>query len=289
MFFIPYKLASKTLTPISFIFIVYLFSILFNALLLLLQTLGKTQGKRLEIQKGILDNTSMKHNLIAGLIFGASSVFGNIAIGKSLEHINAGITVLVFRSDLMLVILLGFIFLKEKLSSRFIIGFILGVSGFIILNLEHTGSIFDLNPLTWALVGALNFAFIQIALKKIVHKIHPVFLNLIRLISGSIITWMLPSFHAMWSHIQEFHIYLAGTAAFFGPFLSRNLQIYALKHIPISEHVLFTMITPVIVLILSWFIWNDIPTPLSLLGALIIFVGISCPFLPVVCLRKEPI
>ena len=258
-------------------------------MLLLLQKIQQKQKQKntLGPQKGILHNINMKYNLIAGLIFGGSSVFGNVAIGKSLEHVNAGLTVLVFRSDLMLVILLGAIFLKEKINNRFVFGFILGVSGFILLNLEHTGTIVELNPLTWAFLGALTFAFVQIALKKIIHKIHPVLINLIRLISGAVITWMLPSFHPLMNHVQTLHIYLAGTAAFFGPFMSRNLQIYALKSIPVSEHVLFTMITPVIALILSWLLWNDIPTPLSLLGALIIFVGIIWPLSPWIFFKKK--
>ena len=222
----------------------------------------------------------MRVNLAAGLIFGASSVFGNFAIGKSLEQVNAGLTVLVFRSDLMLVALLGAILLKERLNIHFVMGFILCISGFIILNIAQVGGmegVFRFTPLTWAFLGALNFALVQIALKKIIHQINPVLLNMIRLLSGLVLMGLLPPFSLIMRDLATNYIYLAAASAFFGPFASRNLQMYALKHIPVSEHILFTMITPVITLILSWFLWDDIPKTLSLVGGMIIFVGISWP------------
>ena len=219
----------------------------------------------------------MRVNLLGGLIFGASSVFGNFAIGKSLEQVNAGLTVLVFRSDLMLVVLLGAIFLKERLNVHFVMGFILCISGFIILNIAQVGTVFQFTPLTWAFLGALNFALVQIVLKKIIHQINPVLLNMIRLVSGLVFMGLLFPFSLIMGDPARSHIYLAAASAFFGPFASRNLQMYALKHIPVSEHILFTMITPVITLILSWFLWGDIPKTLSLLGGMIIFIGISWP------------
>ncbi len=268
MFFVPYKLALQTLTPILFIWLVYLFSILFNTLLIILQSI---QNKN----KNFFKTINIRYNLIAGLVFGISSVFGNVAIGKALEHTSTGLAILVLRSDVILVILLGVLFLGEKLNKHFIIGFILSISGFFILNIEQTESFFEFTPLTWAFLGALNFAIIQIALKKNIDKIHPTFINLVRVISGAIIIILLPTFKLMLIDVNILHLLLAGAAAFFGPFMSRNLQIYALKYIFVSEHTLLIMITPVIALILFWLILNEIPTLMSLLGGIIIFIGIS--------------
>ena len=220
-----------------------------------------------------------KITILNGILFGIISVIGNYAIGRSLEGVNPGLIVVILRSQVIWVILMGILFLKEKVNGSFMIGCAIAFIGFYILNNEKIKGGIGLESILWGLLAAISFSFIQIVIKLIIHKINPISMNLIRLISGLMIILCLPSF---WEHTLSLnfsHWWLAFLAAFFGPSLSRNLQMYSMMYIPVSQFILFTMITPVVTILLAWMIWEDIPGNMSLIGGMIILMGVSLPVL----------
>ena len=279
LFFIPYKMASFSIAPLPFIFIVYVFSSFFSVLYLGYSILCTRNLKGAKGGSSILGAGSWKNNLFTGGIFGVLSVIGNYSIGKSLDGSNAGLSVIVLRFQVIFVMLMGIIFLKEKLHFSFISGLLLSMIGFIMLKYQETSSILSISPFTWALVAAISFSSVQIILKVSIHKIDPLAVNLIRILSGIVFMLALPAFWVQKSAISTEHVYLALVSSFFGPFLSRNLQMFSMKHVPVSEFILFSMITPVLVLFLSWVLWNEVPHKWAIAGGFTILSGISLPII----------
>ena len=281
MFFIPYKLASFLITPLPFIFMTYIFSSLFNGIYLAFSLLRVQAGN--SDQRHTKGNApkfvSWQNTIFVGIIFGVLSVFGNYAIGRSLEGTNAGLSAIVLRFQVILVMLMGIMLLKERLHFSFIAGLILSIAGFVILEYEQTKTILEISPFTWALTAAFSFSSVQIILKIFIHKIDPVLVNSIRLLSGIVLMLCLPSFWMQRNLLALEHIYLALIASFFGPFLSRNLQMFAMKHIPVSEFILFSMTTPVLIIFLSWVFLGETPSMLAITGGFIILGGVSSPVL----------
>ena len=179
MFFIPYKEASFDVKTLHFVYLIYIFSAIFNGVPLIFR------------KKKILWNRFI---LWGGILFGLLSVFGNFSIGKSLENINPGLTVIALRSQVIIVTLLGVIFLGERLKFPFILGLFLTILGFTLLNLKEASPPHHFSSLIWALSAAFSFAFVQIMVKKMMEKIDPMGLNFVRLSMGLLFMLCLPAF-----------------------------------------------------------------------------------------------
>ncbi|MGK0291579.1 MAG: drug/metabolite transporter (DMT)-like permease, partial [bacterium] len=72
---------------------------------------------------------------------------------------------------------------------------------------------------------------------------------------------------------------LAFISAFFGPTISRVLQMYALRYIPVSQSILFGMLTPIFTLFLAWGLFSHLPSVIQMVGGILILIGISIPVL----------
>ena len=214
MFFLPYKSASFSIAPLPFIFMIYIFSSLFNGLYLVLSGNSGQKGGKDKVSKF----NSWQDTILVGIIFGVLSVFGNYAIGRSLEGTNAGLSAIILRFQVVLVMLMGIILLKERLHFSFIAGLVLSSAGFIILKHEHTSTTLEASPFAWALAAAISFSSVQIILKVFIHRIDPILVNLVRLLSGLVLMLFLPSFWIQKNILALEHVYLALTASFFWSF-----------------------------------------------------------------------
>ena len=73
-----------------------------------------------------------------GLIFALLSILGHIAIGKSLEGIGPSLTTVILRTQIILVMLLGWLVLKERLNRFLLPGATLWNKPFYLWNaLDH--------------------------------------------------------------------------------------------------------------------------------------------------------
>ncbi|MBF0277370.1 MAG: DMT family transporter [SAR324 cluster bacterium] len=263
VFFIIYKKGLETTTPDVFTLAMYVvgFVILFL-------------GNRLKKEKIQLNKTTFW----GGVIFALLSVLGHIAIGKSLEGVGPSITTVILRTQIILVMFLGWLILKEQLNRFLLPGAIVAIAGFIWMNYNGEQKNFAELPFyLWGFCAALCFGVSQVMVKAIIHKINPIIMNLLRSFFGML---ALSSFPGVFSALLELTMIewtLAGGAALFGPTLARILQMYALRYIPVSQAILFSMLTPVFTLLMSWFLLKIFPSSQQLLGAGIILAGVMIP------------
>ena len=210
--------------------------------------------------------------LTVGTIFGLLSIIGNYSIGRALEWSNTGITVIILRIQIIFVIIMGFIFLKEKLHYMFFIGVAISLLGLLTFNIETIGIPVHSHTVYWGIFAASCFAIANIIIKKNIKDINILGINLLRLLVGVI---GIPLFMEEFQILELPYIGLAFLAGLFGPNLSRLVQMYVMKELPVSHVISFTMITPVATIILSWLLFDDVPSLAHLCGGTLILFGIT--------------
>jgi len=131
----------------------------------------------------------------------------------------------------------------------------------------------------WVLIAMLCFASTHIIVKVSVRTQNPERLKLLRNLMSAIMIGFIPGRVQDLASLEPFEWLLIGISAIFGPVLSRTLNMHALKLIPVSIFILFSMLTPVFALFLSWLFLDDIPSFTAIIGGVIVLAGISLPLI----------
>lgn len=221
-----------------------------------------------------------RETLIAAVIFGILSFAGNLFTGHSLETVSPPITSVILRTQTIMIILLSGVVLKEKLSFYLIGGAIIAIFGIgIISSAQGSFTIHDMMGIIWAALSALSFAVIQLVNKFYIERIHPLSLNLIRMVIATIFAMIfLPNL----KDIFLLTPYLWGLCAFasiFGTTISRLASLHALKYIPVSHSTLISTTTPVFTLLISALVIQDWPSSLEMTGGIVVILGLSLPLI----------
>lgn len=265
MFFIPYKMAVKTTTPDVFTLGVYMVSLLLNIIPISFQV------KKINFDKTLITGA---------LIFAILTVSGNCAAGKALEYINSPLTVVVLRTQVLFVMFAGLILFKEKISVWLWFGCVFSLAGIVVTSYSEDGwQVLKWSGILWGLFAMLSFGLINILIKSIVNKTNPIMLNFLRMFFTVLLIAVIPGRVQSVFNLSGYQWWLISLSAFFGPVVSRSLAIYSLKYIPISRFIVFTMLTPVFTLFLSWIIIGTLPSLYETIGGIIIISGILIPLL----------
>lgn len=263
MFFIPYKKALQTTAPEVYILAIYIAGFVFN--------LGASTLKKEAFR-------ITKATFYGAIAFALLSVVGNYAIGKAMAGIDPAVTIVIARTQIIMVMIMGWLLLRERLHFLLIPGVIIAFIGFFIMSYDPNATVGgELSFYLWAIASAFCFGASQIMTKAIIHKIAPITLNHLRLLFGGIIIACSPGvFSAVLQLDLEIWV-LAATSALFGPTLSRVSYMYAVRYIPVTQSILFTMLTPFFALLLAWLTLGIFPSQREILGGSIMIIGIFIP------------
>ncbi len=219
-----------------------------------------------------------KPTVWGAIVFALLSLLGNYANGKSMIFVSAPVTAVTMRMQIVMVMIMSWILLKEKINIFLWIGSLLTMVGIITMSYTQNGfEIAQSTGIFWALLAAICFATVQVMTKRIIHQIEPISLNILRLLIAVAIFAFLPGRVTMLLELPLEGWLLISIAALFGPTLSRILQMYAIKHMELSSFIIFTMLTPIFALFLSMLILKDLPSIHEIAGGVIILLGIMIP------------
>ena len=263
LFFVPYKKALESTEPLVFILAVYLI------------------GFVLSLSGSIVKREALSYNkktLWGAAVFGLLSVVGNYAIGRSMLGIDPAITVVLTRVQVIMVMYLGWFFLKEQLTPLLVPGAIIALSGFVWMNYSENLSVEgELIYYLWALGAAFCFGSSQVVMKSIIHDISPITVNHLRLLLGSACMCLVPGVVQSLMALQMEIWLLAAGSALFGPTISRLCYMYSIRYIPVSQATLFILLTPVFTMLVSLLVLDILPTTRQLTGGAVIMLGILLP------------
>ena len=181
----------------------------------------------------------------------------------------------------ILVLILSYFFLKEKVTLKKILGIIIGFSGavFLILNTSKTGMNAPNIPLgnSFFLLNASAYAGYLIVVKPLTSK-YNIFtimkwLFLIGLILSAPITYN-QFVEVNWLELPWFAIWRMGYVVIGTTFLTYLFNIYALKTLSPTTVGSFIYLQPIITIIFALITANDTLDSIKLFSCLLVFIGV---------------
>ena len=192
--------------------------------------------------------------------------------------INSGIIITL---SPVLVLILSYFFLKERITIKKILGILIGFSGavFLILNSSKTGINAPNIPLgnSFFLLNASAYAGYLIVIKPLTKK-YNIFtlmkwLFLIGLILSSPITYN-QFVEVNWTELPWFAIWRMGYVVIGTTFLTYLFNVYALKTLSPTTVGSFIYLQPIITIIFALITGNDFLDATKLVSCLLVFIGI---------------
>ena len=266
IFAIPYRLSLENADPLTAVCGIFIWALFFS------------------FPGAWISRKRMVYSLKIGCITlttALSGLLGNYSACQSLAQDSPTLFSLLSRSEIIIAIILSWIFLKEWISTRVWIALIFICFGILVMKFESLN--FELNEWSaslWALLSAFSFAVMLVLAKSIINEIDPQVLNVFRLIIALII---LSSFAEVRIGIANLKINewkLLAFAAFCGPFLGRIAYTYSLRYLTISKSVIICSFSPVITLLFELLVFGSIISSLEALGGFIMLAGIVWVFVP---------
>ena len=266
LYAIPYRLRLETVAPLTVGWGVFLWALLFS---LPGAWIARHQTKY-----------SWKIGRIT-LLISLAGLLGNYSICQALNRASPTMLVLLSRSEIIIAMLLSWLFLKEVITSRAWLAVVVIIAGIIVMKLNTLS--FELNEwsaIIWAITAAFGFAIMQVLAKSIIHEINPQVLNVSRLALALVILWSLEGVRSRVA-VLEFTDWLwLALAAFCGPFVGRVSYTYALRYLTISKTVIIGSFTPVATLIFELLVFGTLINAYEAVGGTIMLAGILWVFLP---------
>ena len=267
LFAIPYRLSLETVAPLTVVWGVFLWALLFS---LPGAWLARHQTKYSWKIGGITFLISL-----AGLL-------ANYSICQALNGASSPtMLTLLQRSEIIITMLLSWLFLKEIITARVWLAVVVIIAGIIVMKLNSLS--FELNEwsaIIWAITAAFSFAVMQVLAKSIIHEINPQVLNVSRLALALVILWSLEEVRSRVAVLEFTEWQWLALAAFCGPFVGRVSYTYALRYLTISKTVIIGSFSPVATLIFELLVFGTLLNGYEAFGGTIMLAGILWVFLP---------
>ena len=181
----------------------------------------------------------------------------------------------------VLVLILSYFFLKEKITVKKILGILIGFSGavFLILNSSKTGINAPNIPLgnSFFLLNASAYAGYLVIVKPLTRK-YNIFtlmkwLFLIGLIISAPITFN-QFIEVKWTELPWFAIWRMGYVVIGTTFLTYLFNIYALKKLSPTTVGSFIYLQPIITILFALITANDTLDTTKILSCILVFIGV---------------
>ena len=168
--------------------------------------------------------------------------------------------------------LLGFLFLNEKLTRPEIIGIILTfLGGFVI---TYNASNFEFRGSLYAIISAFGYSCLFMIVKKMGRNLNMMMVAVLRSVGVSLLIGIyLLCFNKFQlpSSIALLYMFIGGTC---GAYVGKAFQFQAIKLVDISRTTAITPLEAVFVLILTYIFFETVPSTIKLIGGAIILVGV---------------
>ena len=162
-------------------------------------------------------------------------------------------------STFVAILVAGYLFHQETVTSRKMLGCLIGFAGVVLVNVAGSGMDFHFSPAGdgCILLSTVAYAFSSVCMKRFSQKEDPVMLSGYQFILGGIV--MIACGAAMGGHLKAFTasaaallIYMAMISA-----VAYSLWGMLLKYNPVSKVTVFGFMNPVIGVILSALLLNE--------------------------------
>lgn len=210
------------------------------------------------------------------------TLLGNLASAHASRSLSPALLNVLLRAEVILVALLAWLFLRERVERRFSLGAAVAMGGLFLLQDDALAAADAplLGPGTlMALAAAACFSALAVVTRRFIHHVDPVLLNALRL-WFAVALWF--PFHRLprLDEIPREQIGWAVAAAMLGPFTSRLCMMLSARHIEARMTTFVNLGSPLMTVPIAWALLSDLPRPHELLGGAIMMAGIAVPLIP---------
>ncbi len=272
LFVLPWKLANAAGRPEHSVLILLGAAATANSALVV--------GQRLAV--GTLSIRRPGLDLAVAALLATFTLVGNLASARASQDLSPALLNVLLRAEVMLVAMLAWLFLRERVERRFWLGATIAMLGLFFLQEPASGTsragLLGAGT-AMALVAAACFSGLAVVTRGFIHRIDPVMVNTLRL-------WLAV---ALWfpfytlpkpGEIPAQQILWAVLAAMMGPFASRLCMMLSARDVEARTTTLANLTSPLMTLPLGWLLLSDLPAPQQLLGGALMIAGIAIPLLP---------
>ena len=266
LFAIPYRLSLDTVSPLPVIWGLFLCAFLFS---LPGAWLARHQTKFSWKIAGITLATSL------------AGVLGNYSICQALNLASPTLMVLLMRSEVIIAMILGWMFLKEFVTLRIFAAVMLIIIGILVMKLDSLSfEMKEWSSILWSISAAFGFASMQVLAKSIIHEINPQVLNVFRLTIGLLLLWCVEEVRIEIPVLNISGWIWIAMAAFCGPFWARLAFTYTLRYLTLSKANIIVSFAPMMTLLFEFLVFGTLISRLEILGGVIMLAAIIWVFLP---------
>jgi drug/metabolite transporter (DMT)-like permease len=262
-FILPWKLASTLGEPSTLVLIMLLGAGTINLGVLRLQDAARAPR---------LNRTT----LVLGFGLALLTLAGNLASAEAIRRISGPLLSVLQRAEVIVVALLAWALVGERVDRRFWAGALVALCGFWLVRGNDVDRVTS-DGLLYGLTSAVCFSTMAVLTRKYITEVEPASLNALR-VWISVPLWFLiygapPALETL---SVELVLY-AGLAGMLGPGLSRLFLMQSARHVPARISSLVTLATPVLTLVLSWALLDSWPSARELWGGSVMLLGIGLP------------
>lgn len=262
-FVIPWKVAAGLGPTSTNTLVLLVAAAIFNSLLTVAQKRSLPRFSRFD--------------LAVATALAALTLLGNLASANAIAIISPAMLTVTQRSEVILVALLAWPVIGERIERRFWIGAIIAVAGLLILQDPFASGEIRASGMAWALASAVWFSSMAVVTRKFIHRIDPVSVNALRLWL-SVALWF--AWHGVPDVIYEIsadQAFYASLAAFFGPFLGRLCLMTSARFVEARYTTLATLAAPPLTLLFGFVLLSDLPSAQEIVGGTVMLLGIALP------------
>lgn len=266
-FNIPWKLASEQGGTAANALVLLVAAAVLNSLLTVFQQRAVPTFGRLDAGLGLA---------LACLTLG-----GNLLSAEAIRWLSPALLTVTQRSEIILVALLAWPIVGERVDLRFWLGAAVAGVGLATLHDPFSGVDAKAVGVACGLGAAACFAGMAVLTRRYIHRIDVVSVNALRLWL-SIVLWFgfaLSSgkTSAAFGDLNPTQAGYASLAAFFGPFAARLCLMMSARHLEARLTTLTTLAAPPGTLLLAYLVLGDLPGPRDLVGGALILAGVALP------------
>jgi drug/metabolite transporter (DMT)-like permease len=205
------------------------------------------------------------------VMFSIASWLAIWAYWAGIQRMDPSLAAFLNRSEVLVAITLGIIFLKERFSRLETLGALLSIVGIIIMRMTLR---VEYSTGFWlVLLGSLLFGVTEFISKIAVRHVEPVILTYIRNMILAACYWIavliggitFDGLDRVWLGVLALGIT--------GPILARTLYLTALRRLELSKVAVISQSQPVYVILVSLMVFSQLPTPRELIGGFCLTAG----------------
>jgi drug/metabolite transporter (DMT)-like permease len=200
------------------------------------------------------------------------TVFGVAFWVIALRSAGPPVTSFLMKFQVVFSVMLGAIFLKERLKKLEIFGILLTIFGGLVITYDT--SFFELRGAFYAVMAAFCYSCLFIIVKKKGSNLNMMMVATLRSLGVSIIGILYLIFSGRFqlpNNVDLVYMIIGGTC---GAYIGKALQFQAIKLVDVSRTTAVTPLEAVFVVLLTFLFFDTVPSSLKLIGGFLIIIGV---------------